>query len=157
MGILYGLAEGFSRGLSNWITYDMADNNGHKTEKILFKAKKIHVRAMKIYETSIEILDNTYITVTNNKETFKFSKSEITFVDCKKTPLITKIDIIRFIIAGIMCFIPSPPVLYGLFAGALFFYCTLINTIRIHLVNGETVNVYYMFNDDANFLISKLN
>lgn len=155
-GAAEGTVIGTARALSQWINIEEAEQDGHKTEIITVKAKKIGARSIKNYITTIKIFEDESIAVSNRKGDFKFKRNEIANIETKKTSIIGGVDIVRFVIAFALCFIPAPPVLYGLLAGAFFYYYTLIRVLKISLVNGQVVYVYYELSEDADFIIKKL-
>ena len=141
---------------SQWVSIETTENENHITDIITFKARKIGARALKTYETIVEITDNESILVKGLKGETKFLKSDIKSFSSKKTSLITKIDIFRFALVPLLCFLPEISIIAALAAAAFFYYYTLINTVKIDLIDGTAVKVYYMTSSDAQILISKL-
>ncbi|MEM1486370.1 hypothetical protein V6615_16135 [Oscillospiraceae bacterium PP1C4] len=83
-----------------------------------------------------------------------FTKNNIASVYYKRMPIITKTDIVRYIVAIFMCFLPS--FCLGLLVALFTYFYSLSKGILIELHSGQKVRIYYKNEQDMGRLYELL-
>ena len=155
--LFFGGAKLAENQMSEWVTEEVVEEDGNKTEILSFKAKKLHARAIKIYETKVEIKDNTHILVKNKHGEFSFLKSDIANIETKMSFIFSTFYTILSVLVGCAMLATGVGIPLGILLFAIPFMTALIRSIKIKLKNGQTVTVYYNLKKDSDILLSKLN
>lgn len=155
--LIFGGAKLAENQLSEWVTEEVVEEDGHKTEILNFKAKKLHTRALKVYETKVEIKENTHILVKNKDGEFSFLKSDIADIETKMSFIFSPFYTILSVLLGCIMLATGVGILLAILLFAIPFVTALIRSIKIKLKNGRTVTVYYNLKKDSEILLSRLN
>lgn len=132
---------------------EITEEDGHKIEKMTIRGNKGAFFAFKDYVTNITITDDNDFCVSTKKASRNFTKADVINAEYKFIPLTTPIDIIRYAISVVLCFI-MPPI--GIALAVVSFIASLIKTVKITLNDNTTVKIYCKRKEVANILIGKL-
>jgi hypothetical protein len=139
------------------VEVEKENSENSNKERYEFSAQKIASRSIKKYITLIEI-EGENVEVTNNfyknKSSIysKFKKEDVLQAKKGLTTITNGLDLFRYGLAVAFCFIPAPPILWGIAMAAFTYYSTLIKTVKINLKNGTMVKVYYKNKEDIEML-----
>lgn len=131
---------------------EIVEENGHQIEKMTVRGNKGVFFAFKDYITNVTVTDNTDFCVSNKKTSRSFTKYEIVRAEYKFMPLITPMDIIRYIVAVALCFFMLPA---GIVLAIVSFIASMIKTVKVTLSDNTTVKIYCKRNEVAEYLINK--